>query len=210
MSVLAAAVGLEPDPIREVSCFDCSVPLPRPLIVGRATVTRRTYAVVRIRTQSGLEGAAYAFARYLCRDATAAEDVVQDAYLRAFRGFHGYHRAQRHQLRRSRAVGSAGKAPGRAARGPARPRSPRRRGLRRGRLQTRGRRRARRPAGGDVRLHASGLPGREAHDRRRRRCNGRTADRRGAGGRWRGLHDRRRRLSLVHEHRGRGAATRAA
>jgi RNA polymerase sigma factor (sigma-70 family) len=34
--------------------------------------------------------AAYAFARYLCRDATAAEDVVQDAYLRAFRGFHGY------------------------------------------------------------------------------------------------------------------------
>ncbi len=34
--------------------------------------------------------AAHAFARYLCRDATAAEDVVQDAYLRAFRGFHGY------------------------------------------------------------------------------------------------------------------------
>jgi len=34
--------------------------------------------------------AAYAFARYLCRDATAAEDVVQDAYLHAFRGFHGY------------------------------------------------------------------------------------------------------------------------
>ena len=65
MSVLAAAVGLEPDPIREVSCFDCSVPLPRPLIVGHATVTRRTYAVVRIRTRSGLEGAAYAFARGL-------------------------------------------------------------------------------------------------------------------------------------------------
>lgn len=34
--------------------------------------------------------AAYAFARYLCRDATAAEDVVQDAFLRAYRGFHGY------------------------------------------------------------------------------------------------------------------------
>ena len=34
--------------------------------------------------------AAYSFARYLCRDATLAEDVVQEAYLRAYRGFHGY------------------------------------------------------------------------------------------------------------------------
>jgi RNA polymerase sigma-70 factor (ECF subfamily) len=34
--------------------------------------------------------AAYAFARYLCRDATVAEDLVQDAFLRAYRGFHGY------------------------------------------------------------------------------------------------------------------------
>jgi RNA polymerase sigma-70 factor (ECF subfamily) len=34
--------------------------------------------------------AAHAFARYLCRDATVAEDLVQDAYLRAYRGFHGY------------------------------------------------------------------------------------------------------------------------
>lgn len=34
--------------------------------------------------------AAYGFARYLCRDATAAEDLVQDAYLKAFRGFSGY------------------------------------------------------------------------------------------------------------------------
>jgi RNA polymerase sigma-70 factor (ECF subfamily) len=34
--------------------------------------------------------AAYAFARYLCRDEHVAEDLVQDAYLRAFRGFHGY------------------------------------------------------------------------------------------------------------------------
>jgi RNA polymerase sigma-70 factor, ECF subfamily len=34
--------------------------------------------------------AAHAFARYLCRDATAAEDLVQDACLRAYRGFHGY------------------------------------------------------------------------------------------------------------------------
>jgi RNA polymerase sigma-70 factor (ECF subfamily) len=34
--------------------------------------------------------AAHAFARYLCRDPTVAEDLVQDAYLRAYRGFHGY------------------------------------------------------------------------------------------------------------------------
>ncbi len=34
--------------------------------------------------------AAHAFARYLSRDATVAEDVVQDACLRAYRGFHGY------------------------------------------------------------------------------------------------------------------------
>jgi len=31
--------------------------------------------------------AAYSLARYLTRDATAAEDIVQDAFLRAFRGF---------------------------------------------------------------------------------------------------------------------------
>ena len=31
--------------------------------------------------------AAYSLARYLTRDATASEDIVQDAYLKAFRGF---------------------------------------------------------------------------------------------------------------------------
>ena len=56
---------LDPDPIREVTCFDCSVPLPRPLLVGDAVVDRRSYAVVRIRTETGLDGAAYAFARGL-------------------------------------------------------------------------------------------------------------------------------------------------
>lgn len=30
---------------------------------------------------------AYSFARYLCRDETAAEDIVHDAYLRALRGY---------------------------------------------------------------------------------------------------------------------------
>jgi RNA polymerase sigma-70 factor (ECF subfamily) len=34
--------------------------------------------------------AAHAFARYLCRDAVVAEDLVQDACLRAYRGFHNY------------------------------------------------------------------------------------------------------------------------
>ena len=33
---------------------------------------------------------AYSFARYLCRDASAAEDIVHDAYLRALRGFAGF------------------------------------------------------------------------------------------------------------------------
>ncbi len=54
-----------PDPIREVTWFSCAVPLPRPLTVGAATVTRRTYDVIRIRTAGGLEGAAYAFSRGL-------------------------------------------------------------------------------------------------------------------------------------------------
>jgi len=34
--------------------------------------------------------AAYTLARYLTRDATAAEDVVQDAFLRAYRSFDGW------------------------------------------------------------------------------------------------------------------------
>ena len=33
---------------------------------------------------------AYNFARYLCRDADAAEDIVHDAYLRALRGYAGF------------------------------------------------------------------------------------------------------------------------
>jgi RNA polymerase sigma factor (sigma-70 family) len=34
--------------------------------------------------------AAYAFARFLSRDAAVAEDLVQDAYLKAYRGFSAY------------------------------------------------------------------------------------------------------------------------
>jgi L-alanine-DL-glutamate epimerase-like enolase superfamily enzyme len=66
---VAAPVGAprahEPDPIREVTCFACAVSLPQPLLVGEATVTRRTYDVVRLRTDGGLEGSAYAFGRGL-------------------------------------------------------------------------------------------------------------------------------------------------
>src|SRR5712692_4232346 len=34
--------------------------------------------------------AAYNFARYLSRDVDAAQDIVQEAFLRAYRGYHGY------------------------------------------------------------------------------------------------------------------------
>jgi RNA polymerase sigma-70 factor (ECF subfamily) len=34
--------------------------------------------------------AAYSFARFLCRDPSLAEDLVQDAFLRAFKGFAGF------------------------------------------------------------------------------------------------------------------------
>jgi RNA polymerase sigma-70 factor (ECF subfamily) len=37
-----------------------------------------------------LQDDAYGFALHLCRDASAAEDLVQEAYLKAFRGFSGY------------------------------------------------------------------------------------------------------------------------
>ncbi len=63
------APPLAPEPtsdrIDEVACFGCSIPLPRPLFVGSATVTRRTYDLVRIRTRDGLEGVGYAFGRGL-------------------------------------------------------------------------------------------------------------------------------------------------
>ena len=53
------------DRIDSVDVFDCVVPLPGPLIVGSATVTSRSYAIVRIRTAGGAEGIGYAFGRGL-------------------------------------------------------------------------------------------------------------------------------------------------
>jgi D-arabinonate dehydratase len=55
----------DPDPIRSVDVFDCVVPLPEPLAVGSATVSSRSYAIVRIRTEGGAEGFGYAFGRGL-------------------------------------------------------------------------------------------------------------------------------------------------
>jgi D-galactarolactone cycloisomerase len=63
------------DRIQSVTCHSCSVPLPRPLAVGHMTVTRRTYDVVRIRTEGGIDGAAFAFGRGL-----PIARIVEDAF----------------------------------------------------------------------------------------------------------------------------------
>ncbi len=205
--------GLEPDPIRDVTCFDCSVPLPRPLVVGQAVVTRRTYAVVRIRTQSGLEGTAYAFGRGLPVAGDHRERARTAPARRRFGAARAASRPARRgvlALRRARAV------PGRCERrrprplGPARPprrhsaRRPARQApcggprLRRRRLQAPGRRRTRRSPGRDGRVPAARLPGGEGHDRRRRAGGRRSPARRGPRGRRSRLRPRRRRLPVVH------------
>lgn len=53
------------DTIEAVDCYDCVLPLPRPLQIGDAQVSSRSYTVVRLRTSSGLEGHGYAFGRGL-------------------------------------------------------------------------------------------------------------------------------------------------
>lgn len=53
------------DPIRSVECVDCRVPLPRPVQVGAATVTHRSYAIVRVTAESGSSGTGVAFSRGL-------------------------------------------------------------------------------------------------------------------------------------------------
>ncbi len=69
--------------IETVECFDCSLELPRPLLVGSSRVTHRSYAVVRIRTADGLEGVGYGFGRGLpvaaiVRDSLASVLVGSD------------------------------------------------------------------------------------------------------------------------------------
>jgi L-alanine-DL-glutamate epimerase-like enolase superfamily enzyme len=53
------------DPIRSLECFDCKVPLPRPLQVGASTVTHRSYVIVRVTAESGAQGAGFSFGRGL-------------------------------------------------------------------------------------------------------------------------------------------------
>jgi L-alanine-DL-glutamate epimerase-like enolase superfamily enzyme len=51
------------------------VPLPRPLLVGPQRVTARSYLLVRVRTESGLEGVGLAFARGLPLARIVAESI---------------------------------------------------------------------------------------------------------------------------------------
>ncbi len=57
--------GAALDPIRSLECFDCLVPLPQPVRVGAATVTHRSYVVVRLTAESGAWGTGVAFGRGL-------------------------------------------------------------------------------------------------------------------------------------------------
>lgn len=83
-TLVSQSADHEIDEIASVDCFDCVVPLPRPLQVGQAIVSSRTYAVVRLRTAAGFEGVAYAFGRGLpvgaiVRDAVAEVLVGADS-----------------------------------------------------------------------------------------------------------------------------------
>src|SRR3954452_4643949 len=60
-----------PDPIVEVSAVTTRLELPRPITLGSMHIAHRAYAVVTVRTESGLEGNAFA----LSRDAPVAAVV---------------------------------------------------------------------------------------------------------------------------------------
>jgi L-alanine-DL-glutamate epimerase-like enolase superfamily enzyme len=53
------------DLIEAVECVECLVPLPRSLRIGATSISQRTYAIVRLRTASGLEGVGLAYGRGL-------------------------------------------------------------------------------------------------------------------------------------------------
>ena len=63
----------------------------RPDVVAQVTAPPGPADIERFRRLMlpHLDGA-YDLARYLCRDPSAAEDIVQDAFLRAWRGFDGF------------------------------------------------------------------------------------------------------------------------
>jgi L-alanine-DL-glutamate epimerase-like enolase superfamily enzyme len=62
-----------PDPIVEVTAVTTRLELPRPIVLGTMRIASRAYAVVTVRTESGLEGNAFA----LSRDAPVAAVVQQ-------------------------------------------------------------------------------------------------------------------------------------
>jgi L-alanine-DL-glutamate epimerase-like enolase superfamily enzyme len=64
MAETSAGRGAQ-DLIESVDCYECVLPLPRPLQVGDALVSSRSYIVVSLRARSGLEGHGYAFGRGL-------------------------------------------------------------------------------------------------------------------------------------------------
>jgi L-alanine-DL-glutamate epimerase-like enolase superfamily enzyme len=61
------------DPIAEVQALTTRLELPRPITLGTMRITHRAYAVATVRTESGLEGKAFA----LSRDAPVAAVVSQ-------------------------------------------------------------------------------------------------------------------------------------
>lgn len=59
------------DPVASVAATTVVLPLPAPLRLGSTVITQREYAVVRVRTEAGLEGCAFA----LTRDLPLAEAI---------------------------------------------------------------------------------------------------------------------------------------
>lgn len=51
--------------IAKLECLDAKVPLPEPIKVGSATISYRTYTIVKITTESGIEGIGYCYSRGL-------------------------------------------------------------------------------------------------------------------------------------------------
>ncbi len=49
--------------ILKVECVEVNVPLAKPLPVGTTVVTHRGYAIVKVTTQSGVEGVGYCYTR---------------------------------------------------------------------------------------------------------------------------------------------------
>lgn len=90
---LLASIAIDPWGSRTISARPLSAPLAMersdaaPLTRSRGGANRLDRFQREIVPQLD---AAYNFARFLSRDADAAQDIVQEAFLRAYRGFDGY------------------------------------------------------------------------------------------------------------------------